>query len=327
MAGALYHRINRPYYVFRPSQLWRRLRLSALEQRSVARLPWGLEIEFNTAESIGKRLATNGVLDLEVTEALFRLVEPGEIAVDAGANIGYMTSIMALCVGPRGRVLAFEPHPDVFQRLLANAERWDDDARTGTVSPRRTALGARAGSATLRTSESFASNEGSATLVTADGPVDGADVRLHEVELVRLDDAVSEEESVGVLKIDVEGGELGCSRALAGCSVTGASATSSSRSTAAIRRRQRSCSRASATRCCDPSTDCSVRGSHRRRCSLPDAGAATSACSRPLLRSGLSSGWPRAGGARSGGVAPMHDVMHAESFSGRDRRQLDTQGP
>jgi len=209
MAGALYHRINKPYYVFRPSQLWRRLRLSALEQRSVARLPWGLEIEFNTAESIGNRLATNGVLDLEVTEALFRLVEPGEIAVDAGANIGYMTSIMALCVGPRGRVLAFEPHPDVFQRLLANAERWDDDARTGTVSPRRTALGARAGSATLRTSESFASNEGSATLVTADGPVDGADVRLHEVELVRLDDAVSEEESVGVLKIDVEGGELG----------------------------------------------------------------------------------------------------------------------
>jgi hypothetical protein len=68
MAGALYHRINRPYYVFRPSQLWRRLRLSALEQRSVARLPWGLEIEFNTAESIGNRLATNGVLDLEVTE-------------------------------------------------------------------------------------------------------------------------------------------------------------------------------------------------------------------------------------------------------------------
>jgi FkbM family methyltransferase len=210
MPGALYQRINKPYYVFRPSQLWRRLRLGALEQRSPARLPWGLEIEFNPAEAIGNRLATNGVLDLEVTEALFRLVEPGEIAVDAGANIGYMASIMAFRVGPRGRVLAFEPHPYVFKRLLANLERWVDDARTGTVDPRCAALAAHAGSAMLRTNnDTFVSNEGSAALMTVDCARGAADVTLHEVELVRLDDAVSDDESVGVLKIDVEGGELG----------------------------------------------------------------------------------------------------------------------
>ena len=121
-----------------------------------------------------------------------------------------MASIMALRVGPRGRVLAFEPHPHVFKRLLANLERWDDDARTGAVEPRCAALGAHAGSAMLRTyNDTFVSNEGSAALLTVDCARGATDVTLHEVEVVRLDDAVSDDESVGVLKIDVEGGELG----------------------------------------------------------------------------------------------------------------------
>lgn len=48
------------------------------------------------------------------------LLQPGDVAVDVGANIGVFTIGMALAVGPGGRVLAFEPQPPVFGMLVRN---------------------------------------------------------------------------------------------------------------------------------------------------------------------------------------------------------------
>jgi FkbM family methyltransferase len=51
------------------------------------------------------------------TGALLRLLEPGGVFVDVGANAGYFTVLAALRVGARGRVFAFEPNPDVRTQL------------------------------------------------------------------------------------------------------------------------------------------------------------------------------------------------------------------
>ena len=48
------------------------------------------------------------------------LIEPGDVVVDVGADIGALTVPLARAVGPAGRVLAFEPQPTVFQNLCAN---------------------------------------------------------------------------------------------------------------------------------------------------------------------------------------------------------------
>ena len=53
--------------------------------------------------------------DLISCEAIWRLLDEGELALDVGANIGYMTSLMAARLGKNGRVIAFEPHPVLFQ--------------------------------------------------------------------------------------------------------------------------------------------------------------------------------------------------------------------
>lgn len=45
---------------------------------------------------------------------------PGNVVVEVGANIGGHTVTMAQAVGDRGRVLAIEPQPVVFQALCAN---------------------------------------------------------------------------------------------------------------------------------------------------------------------------------------------------------------
>src|SRR4051794_20373597 len=42
-------------------------------------------------------------------EFVRQLLEPGDIAVDAGAHIGFFTIVMGGTVGPGGRVFAFEP--------------------------------------------------------------------------------------------------------------------------------------------------------------------------------------------------------------------------
>ena len=39
------------------------------------------------------------------------LVGPGDVCVDAGANVGHYTFLTAHLAGPTGRVYAFEPNP------------------------------------------------------------------------------------------------------------------------------------------------------------------------------------------------------------------------
>jgi FkbM family methyltransferase len=48
----------------------------------------------------------------QVCEAIRRLVKPGWICADVGANIGMITSVLAEADGPEGRVIAFEAFPD-----------------------------------------------------------------------------------------------------------------------------------------------------------------------------------------------------------------------
>jgi FkbM family methyltransferase len=46
----------------------------------------------------------------------------GETIVDCGAYIGEFTLYAAKAVGPSGRVIAFEPDPVIFRKLMANIE-------------------------------------------------------------------------------------------------------------------------------------------------------------------------------------------------------------
>lgn len=87
---------------------------------------------------------------MSVVEAIFRLVEPDDIFIDIGANIGYMSSA-ALAAGAK-KILSFEPHPELFQQLERNIALWPE-ARpeiADRVSARRQAISNREGTAKLR---------------------------------------------------------------------------------------------------------------------------------------------------------------------------------
>ena len=53
-----------------------------------------------------------------------RLISPGDWVLDIGANIGQYTKRFSELVGDSGRVVAFEPVPDTFELLAANAQRF-----------------------------------------------------------------------------------------------------------------------------------------------------------------------------------------------------------
>jgi FkbM family methyltransferase len=62
--------------------------------------------------------------ELELLDILRRSLAEGMTYVDVGAHIGYFSVFAASCVGPSGRVFAFEANPACFSRLAANAEAY-----------------------------------------------------------------------------------------------------------------------------------------------------------------------------------------------------------
>jgi FkbM family methyltransferase len=192
----------KPWFLYRPRQIVRRL-LSAVRPpsstSSTVDTSWGGRVIVDPTRAIGRSIVTTGLFDLTVSEVLARLIDPGDTVIDAGANVGYMTVLAATAAGRGGRVLAFEPHPDLFAVLQQNA---GNAMRSGCrVEVRQVALGENRGHALLRIPQSFADNDGLATLAV------GGPAPIHGVQVVveRLDDLI--DTGASMLKLDVEGFE------------------------------------------------------------------------------------------------------------------------
>ena len=141
----------------------------------------------------------SGRNELPVQRAVFANLRPGDTFYDVGANIGFFSLLAARCVGPTGRVVAFEPVPENVRCFEANA------ARNGVanVEVHRVAVGARSGTGVL----ALAHHPGGSALDEAGRPADYAGPL--DVQLRSLDDLVLGGETAPptMVKIDVEGAE------------------------------------------------------------------------------------------------------------------------
>jgi FkbM family methyltransferase len=146
--------------------------------------------------TVGWTCFEHGVWEPHVERCLRELLRPGDVGYDIGANLGYFSAVMAQAVGPTGRVYAFEPIPETFQRLeLCRSLNGFEQ-----LEPLQLALGADQGELTLHWDPRVA---GQASAHSAQGEVVSVPVR-------RLDDLVSSGRIAPprVMKIDVEGHEL-----------------------------------------------------------------------------------------------------------------------
>jgi FkbM family methyltransferase len=209
------HRILQAPYFFQPLQLCKRLQRELFwknRTEAVIRLPWGLPIRVNPHEAIGSNIARQGIYELAVTETLWRLTDNADLAVDVGANFGYMASIFGVRVGPRGRVLCFEPHPGIIESLKQNVKSWQCTHKCGEFDIRQMALGESNGRAYLHWGDWFGTNRGTSWVsALEDG---GQDKEVCEISICTLD-GLFPKQRLGIVKIDVEGGGLSVLRGMA----------------------------------------------------------------------------------------------------------------
>lgn len=193
--------LQRPEYFFNPGQIIRRLQRQKRLRQDTVELAWGLPIRTHPRCFTGLDMVNLGVYDRIVPEAICRLLDTGEHAVDVGANIGQNTALMALMAGHAGDVIAFEPHPVLVETLSHNIEQWKSYS-LAPIAWHTLALSDHFGSATLYEPAGFVENYGLASLEQPE-----AFGETHTIALTTLDLMVPEHRIIHVLKLDVEGHE------------------------------------------------------------------------------------------------------------------------
>jgi FkbM family methyltransferase len=143
-----------------------------------------------------------GIYERPLQQLLARELKAGDVFYDVGANVGFFSLLASVLVGPRGRIVAFEPLPRNVDLLRANL---DLNAATN-VSVVAAAVAETAGSTLFATA-------GSPSMGTMDAS------RGLEVPVVGLDELVASGEMPvpTAIKMDIEGAE---SRALSGARKT-----------------------------------------------------------------------------------------------------------
>ncbi len=198
--------IAKPWYVWRPWQLVRRASIAIKPPRSgYTALPvaWGISVIADPAKMIGRSLFTTGIYDIAVSEVLARLITPGDTVVDAGANVGYMTLLAGVAAESSGRVLSWEPHPELFSVLQINGAGLNARGGAADITIRNAALGPEPGHAELILPSHMDANDGVAYIGESAGPGQSMTVAVETV-----DDIVGDAR-IAVMKLDVEGAELG----------------------------------------------------------------------------------------------------------------------
>jgi FkbM family methyltransferase len=135
---------------------------------------------------------------------LFRSwLEPGDVVIDAGANIGLFTAVACEQVGAQGQVVAIEPTPFLASMIQRNARLLGHSQ----LCVREAALGKEAGRA------QFAFAAGDETAVSqslAVGQLPEGTQSVREVEVISLLDALASikpQRQPALVKLDVEGAE------------------------------------------------------------------------------------------------------------------------
>lgn len=166
-----------------------------------------LRIRLDLAEHMQRRIFWIGYYNREIVALLNRLIRPGMVVVDIGANIGEITLVAANRTTHSGQVIAFEPMARIAEQLEENIREngltWAKAVRLGVSN--------RPGEAHIYqpfNSDSSEPNRGLGTLYP-----DEPDARPSQtITLTTLDRYFEDHpvERLDIIKIDIEGAELAC---------------------------------------------------------------------------------------------------------------------
>jgi FkbM family methyltransferase len=170
-------------------------RLTPNEGERSVRL-YGAEFHLDLSDHI-QRAVFMGTYEAIEANLLSRNLEAGMVFADVGANVGFYTALAASLVGSNGRVLAFEPSPYAYKRLLDLVTK----NQLHNVTPINQGVADRPGR--LQLYLGTGSRNHSPTMVAH------ANTDQFEVPVTTLDEITSELgiDRIDFLKVDVEGFE------------------------------------------------------------------------------------------------------------------------
>jgi FkbM family methyltransferase len=159
----------------------------------------GLAFLCDPRDSVAREVCYTGVYEPQETQLASLILSRGDVFVDIGANWGYFTLAASHWTGPSGRVVAFEPHPRLFDLLRRNL------ALNGLrgVEAHRVAVSDCRGSLAFTAFRDDGDNWGLSRTALR------GEVADFNADAVALDDVLDASgiERVQLTKIDVEGGE------------------------------------------------------------------------------------------------------------------------
>lgn len=173
-----------------PYLSWRELRLPCRTQ-------FGAPMWAQPTQFVENRILFFGVWEPNITAWFMRLLKPGDVVLDVGANVGYYTLLSSKLVGSAGKVYAVKPSPSIRGRLENNLRLNHPD----NVSVLPFAAWSSQGQATFHI---HGKDCGSSSLSTLEDCA-----ATETVDLVRLDDVLDRRDAarLRIVKLDIEGAE------------------------------------------------------------------------------------------------------------------------
>lgn len=161
----------------------------------------GRRLFIDTKNDSYKHVYFLGEYEKVISNIFRRLVEPGDVCLDIGANIGWYTTLFQKLVGSGGQVHAFEPVPHIFKHLGRNVKL---NSPPDNVTVNNLALGNEERDVELHVFADMP--DGHSSIST----FDHSDFDTFTSKMIALDSYLSNRkiDNVSIVKIDVEGAEL-----------------------------------------------------------------------------------------------------------------------
>lgn len=83
------------------------------------KFPGNFYMYLNPSEHIQQQLFWYGYYEKSLGDLIKKMLRPGDVFLDIGANVGYF-SLLAAAIQPRCRIFSFEPVKDLFEKLEQN---------------------------------------------------------------------------------------------------------------------------------------------------------------------------------------------------------------
>lgn len=99
-------------------------RLAFTDSLATVKTTDGFDITVAPNDHVGRHIYLSGEFDRAIVEVLLNFSEPGDVLLDIGANVGYVSACFLHQV-PGSSVIAVDPQPKVVDLLRANLARFE----------------------------------------------------------------------------------------------------------------------------------------------------------------------------------------------------------